>query len=146
MSLEQIAADYEKYYKELEEEAKAVVFEEFKKIFVKYPHLTAIKWSQYTPYFNDGDECTFGVNDFCITNVEDIENITSYGEYDGDLPEGKFCEYLYGKYKTDYPEVYALEKFAGSDVGSGVFKGAFGNHVSVTATPDGIDSEDYDHD
>ena len=73
MSLEQIAADYEKYYKELEEEAKAVVFEEFKKIFVKYPHLTAIKWSQYTPYFNDGDECTFGVNDFCITNVEDIE-------------------------------------------------------------------------
>src|SRR5688572_27883088 len=27
-----------------------------------HPEIQQISWTQYTPYFNDGDECTFGVN------------------------------------------------------------------------------------
>lgn len=28
--------------------------------FARYPEILAFRWAQYTPYFNDGDECTFG--------------------------------------------------------------------------------------
>ena len=27
------------------------------------PALKAIRWNQYTPYFNDGDPCTFSVGE-----------------------------------------------------------------------------------
>ena len=34
-----------------------------KEIFTKYPELESFGWSQYTPYFNDGDTCIFSAND-----------------------------------------------------------------------------------
>lgn len=30
-------------------------------LFAAYPALESFAWRQYTPYFNDGDVCTFGV-------------------------------------------------------------------------------------
>ena len=36
------------------------IFEEFYKyIFEKYSKLESFGWTQYTPYFNDGDSCVF---------------------------------------------------------------------------------------
>lgn len=32
-------------------------------LIAKYPLVEAIQWTQYTPGFNDGDPCLFGVND-----------------------------------------------------------------------------------
>ena len=31
---------------------------------LKCDRVHSVRWSQYTPYFNDGDACVFGVNDF----------------------------------------------------------------------------------
>lgn len=31
--------------------------------FAEFPEITAVIWTQYTPYFNDGDPCEFYVND-----------------------------------------------------------------------------------
>ena len=42
---------------ELQEQFPAM----FKELFDKYPNVSSIGWVQYTPYFNDGDECTFSV-------------------------------------------------------------------------------------
>ena len=50
----------------LRKEAKAKVESIFKvtalELFVEYPDLKSISWSQYTPYFNDGDPCYFSSN------------------------------------------------------------------------------------
>ena len=153
MSLQQLATDFEEEYKKLEEKAKSMVFDEFKKVFERHSELTAIVWTQYTPYFNDGDTCEFGVHDFTITNlpVEEIQNVTGWGEYDGEyLTEGPdathFVTSLWGSSSNDFPDVVALEKFASTTIGEGVFKGAFGDHVIVRVTRDGIDTEEYDHD
>lgn len=31
-------------------------------LFEKHPKIKSFQWNQYTPYFNDGEECTFSVN------------------------------------------------------------------------------------
>jgi hypothetical protein len=41
-------------------------------------NISKISWSQYTPYFNDGEECVFTVSDITITvNKEFKEHIES---------------------------------------------------------------------
>lgn len=56
-----------------EAEVKAIGQDQIAKVMVdafaevdKIPggdHVLAVRWSQYTPYFNDGDSCEFSVND-----------------------------------------------------------------------------------
>jgi hypothetical protein len=47
-----------------QEEARAMVRDVFKQgataLFEAHPALESFGWTQYTPYFNDGDECVFG--------------------------------------------------------------------------------------
>jgi hypothetical protein len=48
-----------------------------KSFFEAAPEIKAVIWSQYTPYFNDGDECIFGINE--------MNFLTEYSE-DATLP------------------------------------------------------------
>lgn len=78
-----IISDFKKKYSELQariEEAKqaaqresqAVVASIFEDYFKKYGELVyAIHWTQYTPHFNDGEECVFRVNDINIAFTEE---------------------------------------------------------------------------
>lgn len=64
--------------------------EDFNKIitlfFEECPKVQAVVWSQYTPYFNDGDECVFGVNDPCFVTKnfdrDDLQNPYEYEDAD----------------------------------------------------------------
>jgi hypothetical protein len=35
--------------------------EKFKELFIKYPEIETASWTQYTPFFADGDICIFGL-------------------------------------------------------------------------------------
>jgi|SRR5579885_2153123 len=67
------------YDRKLQQEGKAAVKDAFKDLFDKYPEIRSVVWSQYTPYFNDGDTCTFSVHEFDVnlgtdeTIKEDVE-------------------------------------------------------------------------
>lgn len=147
MSLEDLAAKFDVIKKQMMDEATTAIHAEFKTVFDKHPELTVIKWTQYTPYFNDGDECTFSVNDFTVSNAPDPENVSAWGEYEGDEAEDKvFAEQLYGNRAQKYSGVKTIQDFAMSDIGEDVFRNAFGDHSIVTVTREGIDVEDYEHD
>lgn len=45
-------------------EGEAALKEAFSEFFEMHPGVRAIVWTQYTPHFNDGDACTFSVNEF----------------------------------------------------------------------------------
>lgn len=45
------------------ERGKATFNEALKEFFDASPKVWCIAWAQYTPYFNDGDACTFSVHD-----------------------------------------------------------------------------------
>jgi len=62
------------YDRKLQQEGKAAVKDAFKDLFDKYPEIRSVVWAQYTPYFNDGDACTFGVNEFDV-NIGTDESI-----------------------------------------------------------------------
>ncbi len=43
------------------------------------PGVTEVSWRQYTPYFNDGEPCEFGVHGFgCVVDGVEIEDFPPY--------------------------------------------------------------------
>lgn len=139
--------------KKFQATAQALFKETTKEFFDKNPAITAIVWTQYTPYFNDGDTCEFSVHEPNFTNAKDLDDITRWGEYEGD-DENQWSESPWGfKYhnRTDIPgiNIDSINKFAelvqSSEMES-VMEAMFGDHVRVMATREGFDVEDIDHD
>lgn len=101
----------------------------FTHIFEKYPNLEAFQWNQYTPYFNDGDECTFGVNEcYYIKCIEDEELVEVY-EKEGYTDIAKEINKILFKIDNDSMRMM------------------FGDHVEIELYKDGkIKIDEYDHD
>lgn len=134
-----------------------------KEFFDKNPGVTAVTWTQYTPYFNDGDTCVFSVNEPYFTNANDeqMEDVTRWGEYEGEA-EGVWSEsdwifsgdsdYCRERRKdlnlegTDSQSIVKFSRLIQSGEMDTVIQAMFGDHVRVTATRDGFDVDDCDHD
>jgi hypothetical protein len=121
------------------------------------PGVRAVRWRQYTPYFNDGDECVFGVDSIYVKTGDDTD--TSYVEladddYDeddelSDYGDGFLGDFSlnYGKNEGKYPEIYAAVKaFPDTRAFHVDLIKHFGDHATVTATPAGFKVEGYEHD
>jgi len=136
-------------YKEKSQGLMKKVFAEF---FEKNPEVHAVGWRQYTPYFNDGDPCVFRCNAAYAwaTNTKDTGNV-NYGEYEGDEENVWVSDADYGDFNEelipDHVEkaLDELRRFLGK-VSDDVYLSMFEDHVKVTATRDGFDVEEYDHD
>jgi hypothetical protein len=117
------------------------------------PTVTAVKWSQYTPYFNDGDTCEFGVNDFEVAVTDPPAGAEPESEdynYDDDTTQVFFSEYAFKDYdnpENNHPVYAPLDAL---DSASGHFEAMlydhFGDHAYITATRDGFRVETYEHD
>ena len=171
--LTDLSAAYEAVRKKFMTDAQASLKEAFKEVFDKFPSITAFVWTQYTPYFNDGEPCEFSVGEVYFTNLpaDKLGELSSYGEYEGEeevfqqygtvprTAEYYVCSNVRSThYKTGEPTYPA--SFDGVDtevlqdllsaLNSGTFKdvllGCFGDHVRILATPNGFDVEDHDHD
>lgn len=60
-----------------------------KKVF-ENKNIKAIYWTQYTPYFNDGEACVFRVNDLCcIVNSEFVKIEDRYVNFIGNSAKNK---------------------------------------------------------
>lgn len=67
--------------------------------------LQEITWTQYTPYFNDGDECVFSVNDIWFCGGEEYE--------DQSWPEDRWgiAKYTFTEYEKEMgPKGYEVYK------------------------------------
>jgi hypothetical protein len=126
----------------------------FKKItqefFVSNPGVTAFVWTQYLPSFNDGDPCTFTVGEIVFTNApaQELANVSSYGEYEG---EDDNVQVFGSWYLKNHPiagvnleQVELIESFVNNSDMESVLEEMFGCNVRITATAAGFDVEDYD--
>ena len=60
--------------KQMQETSKELMKEAFREFFEKYQSVVDnVYWTQYTPHFNDGEACEFGVNDVFILLKDDEE-------------------------------------------------------------------------
>ncbi len=113
--------------KTIKKQAKDFFSEASKGLFEKYPELTSFRWSQYTPYFNDGEPCVFSANvEYPYLNGSDEEFFS-----DKDEPLNKAGKAV----------LKLLRAFEDDD-----YETMFGDHCQVTVTAKGIDVESYEHD
>lgn len=175
MSLSNLLDNFIEAKKAFQAQAQESLKEAFKEVFDLHPEITAFVWTQYTPYFNDGEPCEFSVGDVNITNIpldsEMFEDITPYGEYDGEEEVytaygsiGRDAEFFVvnqvrgTNYRTHAPTGPAV--FDGKDTSKlekllrvlndssfeDIMKSTFGDHVRVVATRNGFDIDEYNHD
>ena len=148
---EKISVEFEKQKKEASEKFK-IAFEAFFKDFLKLvPSVKSVSWSQYTPYFNDGDSCTFGVNEPTFYNFIVDED---YNEDDEDDEKDKNQWALdswqlgdYVKFGISEPESKLMEFLSATIQENEIFmKEIFGDHIKIILTSNGIEEVEYDHD
>lgn len=133
MSLNSIREKIAKLQEEAKVESNKLFEQGSKQLFNDHSDLKAFSWSQYTPYFNDGEPCEFGSNHryFAIAGQgNDLEDFGPYEERDWDISDStyKAVDSFLGQFNDD--DMYNL----------------FGDHVKVTVTKDGATVDEYDHD
>jgi len=112
----------------------------FAEFFVAHPEIQAIKWKQYTPYFNDGDACVFSVHDWYAKPTD-----AALAPKDDEDEENGFIDpWSMGNGPLAAAKKSGAELFKLLD--DEMMKGAFGDHAEVTATRDGFEVESYEHD
>ncbi len=137
--LKKMKAEYNKKVAELGKKAINEVIQAF---FKANPKIKAIQWEQYTPYFNDGDTCSFGV---CEIKVS-FDGEEFYDQYDSKdaleaagIPKADQSKFWDRMAKLD-------SKFSSVE---DIMEDAFGDHVQVTVTNDEnltVTIEEYEHD
>jgi hypothetical protein len=121
------------------EEAKQILAPGLQQFMKEHPEVKAIGWTQYTPYFNDGDPCEFSVGEI-FASIADERDDSLYGDGWVELyskPEEGFSA-------ETWTALIELNKtLSGSDE---ELLAAFGDHVKVIVTHEGVEVEEFDHD
>lgn len=155
----------EEFTQLIAKEGKSALVDSFKDVFNKAPELESIVWTQYTPHFNDGEPCEFSVHEFAATfNVEVKDQEYKGQKVPGDWNSGsiyeevtrepgyEFEEFGYGSGEKDEDPTLRVARMAIKSLNGvkntceEIFQAAFGDGVKVTATRNGFDVDDYDHD
>ncbi len=138
------------YNKKLQEEGQAALKEVFKEVFNTHPRLKSIVWTEFTPYFNDGDVCTFRVHDFDV-HISDVQDEEYNENYNESIDEYHFGESVFhlGDLSKEDQEIGAILKDVQkleSELPNDVLESVFGDHCKIVATPEKFIVEEYDHD
>ena len=132
-------------------------FDEFRcYIFGKYSQLESFGWTQYTPYFNDGDSTIFSANtDYLIINGDYADesnwispvNIINWGNWNSETKSyiGRVEEENKKFDKNLSDATNEIIDFL-SNFDNDFYLTKFGDHAEITVTKLGIDISDYDHD
>ena len=118
----------------IRQHGKEVLGAAFKAFFDAHPEVEAIRWTQYTPYFNDGDACVFSVNDFTYRTTDPQASCPEYADDDGFVDD------------SDGPIASAVHEFERGVEDDDIFEAVFGDHGQVTADRNGFTIDEYEHD
>ena len=111
----------------------------------------SVRWRQYTPYWNDGEPCTFRVGDVGVKLAGDDEESGDYEDgYRGTWSLKPDKSYAPPERLAGVAEgaLEALEEmtYQGKKSYYDALLAAFGDHAVVTATREGFAIEYYEHD
>lgn len=139
--LKEMNAELEQLKAKHLEKSKAMFTDVAKQLFEKHAVLQSFRWTQYTPYFNDGDECVFSAR-------VDQPDMNGMDYYDDELyekltdsqgnPRKNFDENINNAYKD-------VQEFL-SNIDESILRDMFGDHVEVNVTRTGTEVEVYEHD
>lgn len=114
--------------------AKDALRDHFKGLFELHPDVAAIRWRQYTPYFNDGEPCTFKVSDPEVLLIGRNPEVDEYNEGE-DGEEG--WEYSWELKHPIFKQIELDEDFVRF----------LGEHVTITINREmEMTVDEYEHD
>jgi len=116
-------AALEKMQNEMNREIHALFHDGFKEVFQENTELDSVEWTQFTPYWNDGDECVFR------SDHKHAEIMIAGALWTHDC-----------NIQTKNDVKGFLDVFDSDDMES-----MFGDHAKVTVTKNGIEVEEYEH-
>jgi len=146
-SLDLLIQEFTEQQERFQKVAQERLKEYFAEFWEKNPAIKAVHWSQYAPYFNDGDPCTFRVHDPYFTNAEgdDLDDLTSWGEYDGEK-DGVWSDQDPKFDGVDVESTQSLAKLLTSGVMEPIMKIMFGSDNVIVATREGFSVDYAEHD
>jgi hypothetical protein len=126
---------------EMREASQQLFTEETKNVFQAHPLLSEFRWTQYTPYFNDGNECVFSAG----TDTPGISMI--------DEDESEYFLECVAVDKRVRGEQLTSREAAGLDIvaflqmfDEEILKEMFGDHVKIIVRRNGeLEIDDYEH-
>ena len=113
--------------------------EAFRELFIHYPDVARISWSQYTPHFNDGDVCEFEVGDLYMVKKCDLEEAI---KDEREAPDYDYQTCHQGSRDPAERDFYNLF----NSIETEMMLLVFGDGYWVRITRDDIQVEEYDHD
>lgn len=148
-----LITEYRTQVETMRNNLKQELLKMFKELFASTPEIKAIMWVQYTPYFNDGEPCTFSVNEPSFTNAEgDDLDLAGRWEYTGENDQ----VWVYDGYGFDTPKntnpthlvplFKEVTKLLTSSTMKDILLTSFGDHAEVTVTAETIKVSEYEHD
>lgn len=126
-------AQWRKQRDDMREEGQKLLFDALQDLFNNNDNLKEISWTQYTPWFNDGDTCEFSTYATSPTVNGWSEN--SWLDYENDESGEQIPDEL-------YKEITTILNILDEDD----YKEIFGDHVKVVITKEGYEVEEYSHD
>jgi len=110
----------------------------------------SLQWRQYTPYFNDGEACEFGVEDPTLFRTvyqgkkrKSVEYGAEDAIEDASYASGSSISDLTNEQLGAFQR--AWDALATGEAGTLLMLRAFGDHVEVVVTSDSVNIDDYDH-
>lgn len=158
--IKQIKDEFEQAKVKFKKEGENILKKMFVRFFNENPLVTKVMWTQYTPYFNDGEPCYFGVNEPEVKvdlnkASEAMKKVftTNYANCSDDYQYGDATAVnAYGADKSEFTqEEKDIETSFNNTIGgvfelTDVLQNTFGDHVLVVATRNGFTFSNYDHD
>lgn len=140
--LEEITKQYEEAKARFVAEGKEALLEAFREFLAKYPQVHMITWTQYTPYFNDGEPCTFRAGEWYAVS----EGADDYWDdcLVNNLSDWRMSKA--GRVRTPEEDKFLADWKSLGKVPDDLLLDVFGNHVEVKVTREGIEVSEYDHD
>ena len=148
IEVEKLSAEYaemlKKFQDEMRKKAEVAMKHFFKEYFDANPKVNAVYWTQYTPYFNDGDTCEFSVHEINMAYGFEADKFDSDeigGGYVSIYPEGTKDLGWENETKILKPVTNLIRA-----IGEDTMEKMFGDHALVIVTRDGVEVREYDHD
>lgn len=127
----------------------------------KYPEIRAFAWTQYAPYFNDGEPCVFSVHDLMFLPATVSEETLSNEDLTvNEIEEnGGFYFWTYGDKRTTKKDLAEKAKEAGlsietvqacddlnhmiTSIGEDILEEVFGSDAQIIVADGDVDVQDY---
>lgn len=167
MELKRLQQEISDMKKDFLTKSKDLFSKDIAGIFERNPELEKIAWTQYSPFFNDGDECVFSVHDlhfkrtgevveedeedyYDIYEMKDVydlsEWIDSFIEPQDENRWKNRIQYVAPENEQLFTDLVNLNEVICSPEGCDIMYDMFGNHAQVIIYRDRIEVDEYSHD